>query len=150
MNSTAAGWGWASAWSSCLSKCTAVTWTWTARSARAPASPWCCLRAWPRHLERPSLLFGLVPDRSINLLVKRWATGRELALLVMLGTHEGRAIAERAADALALELAVLLDLADEVGLGQRGPAHADEGGAAIANIGRAGMDQKFLQITVAA
>ena len=42
----------------------------------------------------------------------------EAADLLVLGAHEGRAVAECAADTLAVRLAVFLDLPRKVGLGQ--------------------------------
>src|SRR5579871_5061647 len=68
----------------------------------------------------------------------------------MLRAHERRAIAESPADALAVKLAVLLDLKGKVRHRQRRPADADEGNSAVADVRRAGLREKFLQVAVTA
>src|ERR1700722_17658866 len=98
----------------------------------------------------PSRALRLLPDRPVHLLVKWRTARRKLAQFVVLGAHQCRAIAERAADALAVELAALLDLLHEVRLRQRRPADADEGAATVAHVGGGGVDQILLQIAIAA
>ena len=46
---------------------------------------------------------GLIPDRPVDVLVERGAAGGELAQLVVLGPHQGRAVAEGPADPLGVE-----------------------------------------------
>src|SRR5260370_21007473 len=97
---------------------------------------------------RSSLLLRLIPDRTIHFLVERRTSRRELAQLVVLGAHEGRAITERPADALAVQLAMLLKLAHEIRLRESRTTHASERGPAVAHIGGGGVDQIFLQVAV--
>src|SRR5262245_54881915 len=99
---------------------------------------------------REGSLLGKLPNWAINLLVERRAACRELALLVMLGSHQRRAVAEGPADALAVEPAVLQQLASEIGLGQSRAADADEGDASIAHVRGASFEQVFLQVAIAA
>src|SRR5262245_39394599 len=91
---------------------------------------------------------GLVPDRAVDLLVEGRASRGELAQLVVLGPHQRGAITERAADALAVEAAVLAQLDREVGLGQRCPANADEGDPSLGHIGRPRLAQELLKVAV--
>src|SRR5262249_22519021 len=70
------------------------------------------------------LFLRLLPDRAVHLLIKRRASGRELAQLVVLGAHQRRAITEGAASPLAVEPAFADQLTDEVRLRQRRPADA--------------------------
>src|SRR5436190_23076546 len=94
-----------------------------------------------------SLLAGVFPQWAVDLLVERRTAGRELAQLVALGAHQGRAVAERPADALAVEPAVVAELPGEVGLRQRAAADPDEGDAAVAHVRGPGVTEVFLQIT---
>ena len=53
-------------------------------------------------------------------------------------------------DVIAVELAVIHELLDEIGLGQRRPADADERNPAVAHIRRPGVHEILLQVTIAA
>ena len=86
---------------------------------------------------------------AVGLLVERRAAGRELAQRVVLRPHQRRAVAERAADALAVELAVVEQLPHQVRLRQRRPADADERHPAVADVRRPGLRQELLQVAVA-
>src|SRR5262249_11506717 len=79
-----------------------------------------------RRAARRSLFLRLLPDRAVDFLVERRAARGELALVVVLGAHQGGAVAEGAADALAVEAAVLLELPHEVRLREGGAADAHE------------------------
>src|ERR1700744_6106022 len=96
--------------------------------------------------ENISRLLRRVPDQAVDLLVERRTSRRELPQLVVLRTHEGRAVAERSANPLPLELAVLLNLAGEVRLRQGRPADADDRGPPLGEIGRRYVGQELLQI----
>src|SRR5262245_49865338 len=90
------------------------------------------------------VLLRLVPDGAVHLLVERRAASGELAQLVVLGAHESGAVAEGAADALAVELAVLAQLAGEVRHRQRCPPDADEGDLPGADVGGPGVKKELL------
>ena len=92
----------------------------------------------------------LFPEGTVHFLVEGRTAGGELAQLVVLGAHQGRAVAEGAADALAIELAVLLQLQSKIGLRQCGPADTDEGDPAVADIGCSSVKDELLQVAVAA
>src|SRR5258708_888969 len=79
-------------------------------------------------------LLRLLPERPVDFAVERRTTGGELALLIVLGAHQGGAVAEGAADALAVEAAVLLQLPHEIRLRKRGAADADKGNPAVAHV----------------
>src|SRR5439155_6360751 len=79
---------------------------------------------------------ALLPDRPVRLLVERRAAGGILAERVVLGAHQRGAVAEGAADPLAVESAVLLQLLDEIGLSQGRTTDADEGAPAVAQVRR--------------
>src|SRR5262249_27380703 len=85
-------------------------------------------------------LARLLPEGAVHLLVERWAARGELAQLVVLGPHQRRAVAEGAADALAIETAVLAELPGEVRHGQRRAADADEGDPTGADVGGPGVE----------
>ena len=94
---------------------------------------------------------AILVDPVLGLLEKlHFPRSAAAALVVVFGAHESRAITEGAANAFAVQLAVLLNLLDEIGLREGGPADADDGDPAIANIGGAGLHHEFLQVTVAA
>src|SRR5262249_59283760 len=94
-------------------------------------------------------LQALLPDRPVHLFVERRAAGRKLPQGVVLGPHQGRAVAERPADALALQPAVLAQLLDEVRLRQCRPADAGEGDPVVADVGRRRLRQELLQVALA-
>src|SRR3954468_16430729 len=95
-------------------------------------------------------LLRLLPDRAVRLLVERRAAGRELAQVVVLRPHQRRAVAERPADPLAVELAVVEQLLDEVRLRERRPTDSGKRAPAVPEVGRRRLRQELLQITVAA
>ena len=92
-----------------------------------------------------SELLHLFPDRAIPFFVERRAAGGVLAERVVLRTHQRGAIAEGAADALAVQLAVLEELPHPVGLGERRAADADDADAAVANIRGRRLRQELLR-----
>jgi hypothetical protein len=92
----------------------------------------------------------LIPDRPVDLLIERRATRCELAQLIVFRTHEGGAVAESAADALAVQFPVFLDLFGKIWLGQRCPADTHKSNSAVAQIRCASLRQKFLQVAIAA
>src|ERR1019366_2146933 len=104
-------------------------------------------QAWERGW---SLLLRPLPNRAVHFFVERWTARFELALFVVLRAHQSRGIAEGAANAFAIELAVLLQLPNKIRLRQGRAANADERRPAIVYVGGAGVRQKFLQITIAA
>src|SRR5580765_6580484 len=93
---------------------------------------------------------GFIPDWPVDLLVKWRTASGKLAQFVVLGAHQGRAITERAAHALAVEPALLLNLLSKIRLRQCRSAYADESNLAVAEIGRSRMEHELLQVTVAA
>src|SRR5262249_34583095 len=99
---------------------------------------------------RPLFYLRTLPDGTVHILVERRTPRRELAQLVVLRPHERGAITERSADALAIELAMLLKLPHEIGLSERRAPDADERRPASAHIGSAGLRQELLQVTVTA
>src|SRR5262249_25467979 len=92
----------------------------------------------------------LLPNRPVYVLVERRTTRGKLALLVMLGAHQGRAITKRSADPIPNQLSVLHQLPGKVGLRQGSPAHADESDPPVANVRSTRVEQVFLQVAIAA
>ena len=95
-----------------------------------------------------SELLHFLPDVAVRLLVERRAAGRVLAERVVLRPHQRGAVAERAADALAVELAVVEELPHPVGLSERRAADADDADPAVADIRGRRLRQELLQVAV--
>src|SRR5262249_15454741 len=92
----------------------------------------------------------LLPNRPIDLLIKRRAACGKLAPLVVLGAHEGCAIAKRSADTFALKPAMFLQLPGKIGLRQRCAADANKGYSTIMYVCGPSLKQVFLQVAVPA
>src|SRR3954468_16519603 len=89
----------------------------------AAPSPW--IRASPP---------GFVPDRSVDVLVEGGTSRGELAHVVLLGSHQGCAIAEGPAQPLVIEGLPIRHPEAEIGLGKRTPANPHEPGPARADV----------------
>src|SRR5579872_73316 len=91
-----------------------------------PASKLRRLLRRPRGL-RAKFGFGLFPQRGVDLLIERRASGGILAERMVFAAHQIRAIGESATNAQTIELTVLLQPMSKIGLCQCTAADAGEG-----------------------
>ncbi len=95
-------------------------------------------------------VLSFFPDRPVDFFIKWRAAGGELPLGVVLGAHQGSAVAERAADPFTVELAMIHKLFGKIGLCERASAHADEADFALLHLAGPDVEEMFLQPTVTA